>query len=736
MMNKALACQNEYYHVGALIDGLYELTAFLGAGGMACVYQAQEINTPHTYAIKFLKSEFHNQPYLIRFFESEAGHMRDLAHPNIVRFYRFVNKDDYSYIVMDYVDGYALSEIIKRMYDQQRHIPLNEVVRIMTQVARALDTIHREGYVHRDIKPGNVLIQKADGKAFLTDLGITTDAQTVVSGAGTLAYMAPEQAANERADHRADIYSYGIMLFEMLARQRPFRVDRALSGEDAENALIAQHRNAPVPDIAQFREGLPPDLNEIMQRALAKDPDDRYDSVMELVQAVHEVLKPQLGPDMQEFTKITHLSGQTGTPVISLGATGGGGPRWSTIAFGLLAVSLLVVIGVTLLSATGVLPFGPTPTPTDGAPVALVTEAVDPVAAIDPDTPTPTATATITPTATLTLTPTATNTPTATATLTSTPSLTPTITLTPTPDLTTGLAPVSLISGVDALADPDDYQELRIAPTADDPLYHLRVGAVDGFRITVALAADEAADLGNLRRYGVAFRIQDAQNYILFSIDPLTRFWRFVKVIGGDGRLETEITSTSPLSADIDLTQLRLTGLGGFFVVELGDADNPDAASAQITYTDATWPSGGLALWFDSPGGTDLVLDTLEVSLIGPDAERAQRSAPTVAPGFGDAYRYLRADVNAMLATNDVAASAVICPEFIPIFEQLGRHTLSRSEQVRTLARRVQVASEVIYSRCQSESPGAPLRFITDVQGYLNWEATLRDVLNTIEQRS
>ena len=130
-------CESQYYYVGATVDNQYELTSFIGTGGMACVYLAKEIGSPHQFALKFLKDEFHNESYLVDYFEDEASSMRDLAHPNIVRFYRFVNRPEYSYIVMDYVDGFSLSDVLKLARNKKDRMPLDEVIRVMTQVARA-----------------------------------------------------------------------------------------------------------------------------------------------------------------------------------------------------------------------------------------------------------------------------------------------------------------------------------------------------------------------------------------------------------------------------------------------------------------------------------------------------------------------------------------------------------------------------------------------------------------------
>jgi serine/threonine protein kinase len=307
-------CETEYYHVGAMVDERYRLVQFIGAGGMACVYRAQEEGSPHEFAIKFLKSDYHNMPYLIEYFRDEASSMRDLAHPNIVRFYRFVNNKHYSYIIMDYVDGFALSDVIKLTYKKKEFLPLDEVVRVMTQVARALDAIHREGYIHRDIKPSNVLIDRKSGRAYLTDLGITSASNTRMEGAGTMAYMSPEQAETWVADHRSDVYSYGIMLFEMLSTHRPFRVESGLRGSQAEADLLRKHKEADVPDITKYRRGLPKELNTILQKGLAKTPEERYQSVLDFARDVHAILQAKLSADLQDFTQIQHRQIEAPSP--------------------------------------------------------------------------------------------------------------------------------------------------------------------------------------------------------------------------------------------------------------------------------------------------------------------------------------------------------------------------------------------------------------------------------------
>jgi len=640
-------CQTEHYHIGAFVDQRYRLTEFIGAGGMACVYKAQEEGTPHAYALKFLKAAYHNQEYLVEYFRDEASSMRDLAHPNIVRFYRFVHEADYSYIIMDYVDGFPLSEIIKQMYRMQQEIPLDEVVRIMIQVARALDAIHREGYVHRDIKPSNVLIARQTGQTYLTDLGITAAANTRIEGAGTLAYMSPETTATGVADHRADIYSYGIMFFEMLAKRRPFRAGKGLRGKAAEADLTRKHREAAIPNLSDYRPELPQTLNGIMHRALAKQPDARYDNIMHLARDIHDALVPFLSEDMHDFALIQARRIAVPKPTADADSR----PAWLRYAGWIAAGAVILLFGV-VVAASAL---------SNASTVA-----------------------------------------------------------TPTPVATDGPNPIenqplfALVQGVNALALPDAPGELHIRPIDDQQLRYLRIGLVDGFRIRM----DAAVSTG-VSRYGVAFRLQDAANYLLYRIAPDTGNWQFVEVLDGTATVQAQgrVEVINPLS-------ITITGRQDFFQVKVAD----EIIELQSTQ----FETGSLALWIER-GSEALEIETLSVDLIGPEARTAAQTAPTPAPGLGDLRRFLRADVNAMLATDRPDLLAIDCPIYIDIYERLEAHRNNRSPEVRALARDAINAGEIVYARCLSESPNTALVFGSTPQDYLDWGRALRDIQAQLE---
>ena len=682
---------------------------------MACVYRAQEIGTPHAYALKFLKAQFHNQPYLIQFFEQEASNMRDLAHPNIVRFYRFVNNDAYSYIIMDYIEGYALSDIIKRMYEQQRHIPLDEVVRVMTQVARALDAIHRDGFVHRDIKPSNVLIQKSDGKTFLSDLGITTETNIEMMGAGTLAYMAPEQSSRGIADHRSDIYAYGIMFFEMLAKQRPFKAESGLRGTAAEQSLIQRHREANVPDITQIRPELPAELRSIMNKALAKSPEDRYDDILSFARAVHTVLRPMLSADLQDFASITHIATPRPNPVLSRSdAEPVQRQRNQAGLLVLVAFIMLLVLGVLLINNNGAINSESTPQTlvaavaegeqTASAEALLSAEQTDEAAVEDLSSTTPSPTAT----ETATITPS----PTPTTTATFTPTVTPSVT----PNPIEGQPVFPFLSDTAALSAMDGPPDLSIAPPPDVPLRFLRLGPVDGFHVDL-----DIVDRQNLTRYGVAFRVQDIENYLLFSVEAETGVWLMEEVVSGFPRVLQRGNAAQASS-------LSITGREAFFQIDWGEI--------RLELSNARWPLGSLALWVEGEPGADLLLESLSVSLIGDEAVAAAATTPTPGPGLDDPYRFLRNDVLALQSTNQVVNSAVDCPVYISIYDTLIRHQNNSVEAVRLLAEDVTRAGALIYTRCQAESPDAPLTFVSGIRDYLDWEAELALIAENLQESS
>src|SRR5688572_16508490 len=147
-------CFSEEEARARIADERYIVEEFIGEGGMACVYRARESGTPNVYALKLLKEQYRQRDEFLAVFQTEAAHMRDLQHPNIVRFYKMVVEARSAYILMDFIDGYPLTKFIQRARATEVPFPLEEAVRIMAQIARAISHLHKEGFIHRDVKPG------------------------------------------------------------------------------------------------------------------------------------------------------------------------------------------------------------------------------------------------------------------------------------------------------------------------------------------------------------------------------------------------------------------------------------------------------------------------------------------------------------------------------------------------------------------------------------------------------
>ncbi len=263
-----------------LYFGAYEVLEEIGRGGMATVYRARQASVDRDVAIKVIRGGISEDPAAVQRFQREARVIARLEHPHILPIYDFDGAHDPPYIVMRYLDGGTLKDVMR-----QGLLPLEEVAYLIQQVASALDYAHRQGIVHRDIKPSNIMIDR-DGNAFVTDLGIAritggVDAQRkgiTVSGAiiGTPEYMSPEQAmGRDDVDSRADIYSLGVMLYEMLAGELPYQADNAM-------AVLLKHLQSPIPSITSRNNSLPELLDLVIEKALAKEPEARYVTAGEL----------------------------------------------------------------------------------------------------------------------------------------------------------------------------------------------------------------------------------------------------------------------------------------------------------------------------------------------------------------------------------------------------------------------------------------------------------------------
>lgn len=266
--------------IGHTLNGRYQITELLGQGGMSAVYKADDPNLRRAVAVKLIHSHLSDDSEFVRRFEEEATAVAQLRHPHIVQVFDFNHDDNTYYIVFEYVPGETLSDRLKRFHESSRAMPFVDVLRIALQVAKALGYAHQRNLVHRDVKPANVLLN-VQSEAILTDFGIvkiTGGTQHTATGAvlGTAQYMSPEQIRGTSIDARSDLYSLGVMLFEMVGGRPPFSADSAMT-------LMMMHMTDPVPDLRNIRPETPPRLIDIIEKALAKEPDERYQSAADLI---------------------------------------------------------------------------------------------------------------------------------------------------------------------------------------------------------------------------------------------------------------------------------------------------------------------------------------------------------------------------------------------------------------------------------------------------------------------
>ena len=263
-------------YTGKKLDGRYEIRELIGVGGMANVYHCYDTIDAREVAIKILKDEFLDNEDFIRRFKNESKAIAVLNHPNIVRVYDVSFGDMIQYIVMEYIDGITLKEYI----DMQGVLDWKETVHLTTQILKALQHAHENGIVHRDIKPHNIMLLQ-DGTIKVTDFGIarfsSNATRTMTEQAiGSVHYIAPEQARGEKTDGKTDIYSVGVMMYEMLTGKLPFDGDSAVSV-----ALMQLQAKARRP--REINPDIPEGLEEITVKAMQKNPDDRYHSALEML---------------------------------------------------------------------------------------------------------------------------------------------------------------------------------------------------------------------------------------------------------------------------------------------------------------------------------------------------------------------------------------------------------------------------------------------------------------------
>ncbi len=260
--------------------GRYEIKSELGRGGMATVYRAHDPSFDREVAVKVLPREFLHDPQFRARFEREIKTVAQLEHPAIVPVYDVGEDDGQPFFVMRHMTGGSLSDWLR-----QGTFSLQDTTRIVERLCKALAYAHKKGVIHRDLKPGNVLFD-SNGEAFLSDFGVAKLAESASSMTGsgivgTPAYMSPEQAQSGQVDGRSDIYAMGAIIYEMLTGSQPYKADTPMG-------VVVKHITDPVPEILRDNPNLPPEVDEIVKKAMSKDRDQRYATAIELARALHK----------------------------------------------------------------------------------------------------------------------------------------------------------------------------------------------------------------------------------------------------------------------------------------------------------------------------------------------------------------------------------------------------------------------------------------------------------------
>jgi eukaryotic-like serine/threonine-protein kinase len=332
---------------GRILDGRYQLGSLLGAGGMARVYVATDRVLERQVAVKVLSSSDAQDPLFVERFRREARAAARLSHPNIVAVFDSGSDADQPFLVMEYVPGQSLAQLLAR----QGRLAPRRAVELAIQVCAALAAAHAQGLVHRDIKPANVLVSP-DGQVHVTDFGIVkAAAATTLTGTGTVlgtaAYLSPEQAQGGPVDARSDLYGLGCVLYELLCGSPPFG-----SGADRSPVAIATRHVSEPPEPPSARNPqVAPALDQVVLTALAKDPAQRYQSATGLQHALERVLAGDTAPALPTEPLLEPL-GRTGATPTAAGDDGRG-PGWPRRALLVAGTALGIALVVALLWPDG-----------------------------------------------------------------------------------------------------------------------------------------------------------------------------------------------------------------------------------------------------------------------------------------------------------------------------------------------------------------------------------------------
>ena len=337
-----------------LSGGRYRLEETLGYGGMAVVYLARDVELDRPVALKLLGEHAAADSSFRKRFVREARVAAKLVHPNIVQVFDAGEDHGRPFIVMEYVDGESLADVLQR----RRKLPPQEVVDVALQVCGGLEHAHEGGVVHRDVKPAN-LLRRADGTVKIADFGIARAAEAtkltrVGTVLGTAAYLSPEQAAGEEVTAAADIYSLGVVLYELLTGETPHRFDSLAD-------LTVKQRESVITPVRDREPSVPPALEEVVMRCLARNPSYRPASAAELARAL-AAASPEL--PTRPLPRGSVQRARKSRRALSVSRR-----EWLWLAIGAAVVVAAVALGVALASGGGGTSTPRPGTPTDVVPV-------------------------------------------------------------------------------------------------------------------------------------------------------------------------------------------------------------------------------------------------------------------------------------------------------------------------------------------------------------------------------
>ncbi|MEI2607952.1 MAG: serine/threonine-protein kinase [Candidatus Promineifilaceae bacterium] len=343
--------------IGYTLNNRYKIEGELGQGGMSAVYRATDPNLRRTVAVKLIHSHLANDLEFVRRFEEEAAAVARLRHPNIIQVFDFSHDGETYYMVLEFLPGHTLLDRLEQANRQGQLLSVAEILNIMVPLCEAVAYAHQQGMVHRDLKPANVMINP-QGQPILMDFGIAKivggGSMTATGGViGTVAYMSPEQIRGQKPDHRADIYALGIILYQIVSGRLPFQGDNTA-------ATMMQHLNNPVPDVRQFNRSVSPALVAIIQKALAKEPGQRYQSAEEMGSALRQMAPEGTGfrqgmmasPPMPSAMATQAITGST-RPQIPATETSAPTRRPAWLIPATIGVSILVLFACLVVAVVG-----------------------------------------------------------------------------------------------------------------------------------------------------------------------------------------------------------------------------------------------------------------------------------------------------------------------------------------------------------------------------------------------